>query len=289
MMNFPNNPGVGEIHVEGAAAYIWDGVKWKAIGQDVLQRSANLADVPDPAAALANLGGLVNTNPVVTGTLSATGEISAPTIRTTHKPGGGGSTAIQSADPDHTGILGFFEGADDTVRVGYAGYASKSGKQIMLQAENGYAWRFDGNPFVYNGAAVFSNDGNLYGATWGGWLSNWLGNKANNDGSGVGNFYVQGNAWSNNRVMIGWNGAGYLNAQVDQVYLGRLITESNFPNFFSMRRTGGGYTGRFTIPGQADAPFAGTFLTGLSLTGSSFAVGYAYMQWYWNGVWYTAG
>ena len=249
-LQFPNNPGVGEIHVEGGAAYIWDGTKWKAIGQDVLQRSANLADVPDPAAALANLGGLPGTNPVVQGTLSATDEISGPILRTSHRPNGPGSVAIQGADPDHTGIVAFFEGADDTVRVGYVGYAAKATKQIMLQAEQGYSWRFDGNPYVYNGASVWGNDGNLYGSAWGGWLSNYLGSKAGVNGEGASNFYVQGNAWSNNRVLLGWNGAGYLNAQVDAVYLGRVITDANFMNFFSFRRTGGGYTGRFTIPGS---------------------------------------
>ena len=55
-MNFPSSPSVGQIYTSGEASFIWDGVKWKSLGVNVLTRDQNLADVPDKAAARSNLG-----------------------------------------------------------------------------------------------------------------------------------------------------------------------------------------------------------------------------------------
>lgn len=54
-INFPASPTVGQIYTSGGMSYMWDGAKWKSLGVDVLARSQNLADLPDPATARANL------------------------------------------------------------------------------------------------------------------------------------------------------------------------------------------------------------------------------------------
>lgn len=54
-INFPSSPTIGQIYTSGGMSYMWDGAKWKSLGVDVLARSQNLADLPDPAVARANL------------------------------------------------------------------------------------------------------------------------------------------------------------------------------------------------------------------------------------------
>lgn len=54
-INFPASPTVGQIHTSGGASFMWDGVKWKSLGVDVLARSQNLADLQDKEVARQNL------------------------------------------------------------------------------------------------------------------------------------------------------------------------------------------------------------------------------------------
>jgi hypothetical protein len=57
-------------------------------------------------------------------------------------------------------------------------------------------------------------------------------------------------------------------------------------SYFAMRRTGNAYMARKAIAGQLDVP-AGSFVTGLSLTTGDFSIAYSYLQFYWNGTYYT--
>jgi hypothetical protein len=298
-MNFPASPTNGQVYNPSPGiAYQWNGSAWAGLAQ---------ASFPDAGSdgklwARKNAGwteALHRLDPSVLGDLTVEDDITANEITTT-----GGITSA-----------GQILSTNGSFRAEGWGGTLNSGVIFLNQAQDRYLF-YNGTRYempgaelfvgstVFAGGGRFLTDGNLWGTAWGAggdYLSTWLNSsftyrdnlintKANADGSNAGLFYVQGNAWSANRNLIGYSGTwpGF-NVQVDQSYAGLMVVTGNFTSYFAMRRTGNVYMAHQSIPRQQDVP-AGAFMTGLSLAGSppnSMSIAYSYLQWYWNGSWYT--
>jgi hypothetical protein len=107
-----------------------------------------------------------------------------------------------------------------------------------------------------NGSGSLTEDGNIQGGVWGGYLSNWLntaiGARApiRNGNGGYG--YVVND--SGNKVNIQWQGS-YNDVFVDGNWQGWLVTHNNGGNFFAPRSSMDfGGVGSYTMSTQYHQP-----------------------------------
>lgn len=300
-MDFPKTPTIGQTYrPANGKSYTWDGTVWT--GQS--GQAASFPDAPSDSKYYGRLNAawgevLPRTNPSVLGNMAVVGNVSSGgTVQA--KSSSGGGVNVLPGDATHTGLVEFIDST--STRKGYIGYADAS--LLLYYTDPALYPKFTGhkNGAIYNESSIWASDGNLYGTAWGAggdWLSTNLNNrfagKAGTDGSGAGNYFVQGTGWSNNHVYVGWfpasaGGPDQVCVQVDQTYFGPLIHVANFRSYFNLRR-GSGVASASSGAGTLAAP-AGNVVYAITMGGANFntfQIGYTPIQYYWNGTWYSMG
>jgi hypothetical protein len=304
-MNFPASPTNGQVYNPApGVSYAWNGSAWVGSAQSTF---------PDAPADTKLYGrkdagwteALHRLNPAALGSMTVQTDITAGgVVRGAGIMATAGAFLASGWNTDANQGVVFLNSAQDRFLQYDGDSYEMPGAPLHVGGALTAGGAITANGPVLAGTASFGTDGNSYGTAWGAggdFLSTWLNSsfvyrdnqiatKANIDGSNAGVFYVRGNVWSQNWNYIGYSGAWpNFNVQVDQSYAGYMVCTGNFTAYFAMRRTGNVYVGHQTTPRQQDVP-AGAFMTGLSLAGApanSMSIAYSYLQWYWNGTYYT--
>jgi hypothetical protein len=146
----------------------------------------------------------------------------------------------------------------------------------FLDSAGGWSLRQTDAGWLYlKGGAQIATDGNLYMPWAGAWLSVVLSHKVHYTYTGSG-------------IQIGWDGAG-LYAYVDVTSMGYLIRNTNFTTYFTMRWVG--HTNQLVTAGGVNIYSSAWVQYGITISYSpaQYRCYFMYLQWYWNGTWYTVG
>ena len=164
-----------------------------------------------------------------------------------------------------------------------------SGVDINFYHGASKAWTFlaADQSLRHSSGTILAPNGNLYSTHNAKWLSNWMAEKAGTAGEGAGNYYVQGNAWSNNKVLIGYNGSSGLNVQVDATYMGIMMTNANLVSYVSARLAG--HTSFvFSDGNSSTATYGHPWLAyGITKGSTNIRLYVCYPQYYLNGAYYN--